>query len=52
MASRFKKIKVKLDLLTDTDMLLMVDKGNRGGMCHCIYRYAKANNKYMKDCEL
>ena len=29
MASRFKKIKVKLDLLTDTDMLLMVDKGSK-----------------------
>ena len=44
-----KKTKVKLDLLTDIDMLLMVEKGIRRGICHSIYRYAKANNKYMKD---
>ena len=44
-----KKIIVKLDLLTDMDMLLMVEKGIRGGICHFIYRYAKANNKYIKD---
>ena len=30
-------------------MLLMVEKGIRGGICHSIHRYAKANNKYMKD---
>ena len=30
-------------------MLLMVEKGIRGGICHSIYRYGKANNKYMKD---
>ena len=30
-------------------MLLMVEKVIREGMCHSIYRYAKANNKYMKD---
>ena len=44
-----KKTKVKLDLLSDSDMLLMVEKCTRGGICHSIYQYAKANNKYMKD---
>ena len=27
----------------------MVEKGIRGEICHAIHRYAKANNKYMKD---
>ena len=40
---------MKLDLLTDNGMLLMVGKGVRGGICRSIYRYAKANKKYMKD---
>ena len=30
-------------------MLLMVERGFRGGICNPIYRYAKGNNKYMKD---
>ena len=30
-------------------MLLMVEKAIRGGKCHVIHRYAKANNKFMKD---
>ena len=30
-------------------MSLMVEKGVRGGICHTIHRYAKANNKSMKD---
>ena len=50
MASSLKKTKVKLDLLTDVDMPLMVEEGIRGEVCHAIYRYAKANNKYMKGC--
>ena len=29
-------------------MPLMVEKGIRGGICHSIYQYSKANNKYMK----
>ena len=32
-------------------MLLMVEKGNRGGICQAIHRYAKASNKYMKNCD-
>ena len=43
-----KKIKVKLDLLTDINMLLTVEKCIRGGICHSIYGYARANNKYVK----
>ena len=30
-------------------MLLMVEKGIRGRICHAIHRYAKANYKYMKN---
>ena len=44
-----KKTKVKLDLLTDINVLLMVEKGIRGGICHSICQYAKADDKYMKD---
>ena len=43
-----KKTKVKLELLTDIDMLLMVEKGIRGRICNAVYWYAKANNEYMK----
>ena len=45
----FKKTEVKLELLTDIDMLLMVEKGIRGGICQVIHRYVKENNKYMKN---
>ena len=45
----FKKTNVELELLTDYDMLLMVEEGIRGGICHAVQRYAHANNKYMKD---
>ena len=49
MESLFKKDRVNLELLTDYHMLLMIEEGIRGGMCQSIYRYAKANNKYMKN---
>ena len=44
-----KKTGVKAELLTDIDMLLMVEKGTRGGICEATHRCAKANNKYMKN---
>ena len=44
-----KKTEVKLELLTNAHMLLMVQKGIRGGIYHAIYRYARANNKCMKN---
>ena len=30
-------------------MLLMVEKGIKGGTCHSVHQYPKSNNKYMKD---
>ena len=40
---------MKLELLTDKNMLLMFEEGTRGGMCQAIYCYATANKKYMKN---
>ena len=40
-----KNTEIKLELLTDIDMLLMVEKGTRGGIRRSIHRHAKANNK-------
>ena len=41
MTNLFKKTDVKLDLLTDYNMLLIVEKGIRGGMCQYTQRCAK-----------
>ena len=49
MASLLKKTEVNLELLTNNDMLLIVEEGIRGGICQAIYRFAKANNKYMNN---
>ena len=42
-------VEVKLELLTDIDTLLMVEKCFRGGICDAIYQYAKTNDKNLKD---
>ena len=46
-----KKTGVELELSTDYDMLLMIEEGIRGGICHAVHRYAKANNRHMKNCD-
>ena len=47
MASLFKTAGVQLELLTNVNMFLMVEKGIGSGIYHAIHRYAKANYKYM-----
>ena len=44
-----KKTGITLELLTDENMLLLIENDTRGGMCNVVKRYAKANNKYMKN---
>ena len=36
-------------MLTDVDMLLTIEKGIRGEICHAIHSHAEAINKYMRD---
>ena len=43
--SCLKKAEVTLELLADVNMLLLFEKGIRGGMCNAIGKYVKANNK-------
>ena len=46
--ANLKKTKVSLEILTDIDMILKVESGIRGKICHDIHRYVKANKKYMQ----
>ena len=47
--SCLKKTGVELELLSDPDMLLMFEKGIRGGISMISNRHGKANNSYMDD---
>ena len=42
-----KKTRIRLELLLDPDMLLMLERGIRGGITQSVNRLAKANNPYM-----
>ena len=44
---RVKKTKIRLELLTDPDMLIMFEHGIKGGITQVVHQYASANNKYM-----
>ena len=41
--------KINLDLISDTDQQLFIEKGIRGGISTITHRHAEANNKYMKN---
>ena len=45
----FKITGTELELLTDRNMLLMVEEGIKGEITQVSHGYAKANNKYMKN---
>ena len=47
--SGLKMTGVTLELLTDENMLLIFEKGIRGGICEAVTKYKEANNKYMKN---
>ena len=47
-----KSTGIVLDLISDIDMQLFVERGLRGGISYISHRHGKANNKYMEDYKL
>ena len=43
-----KMTEIELELTSDIDMHLFIEKGMKGGISHIAKRYSKANSKYMK----
>ena len=49
--NNFQSMRIEIseiyDLFTDTDLVLIAEKGIKGGICHDIHQETKVNNKYM-----
>ena len=51
LQAALKRKKIKLELLTNIDILLSVEKGIKCGKCHAIFQYVKSTNKYISNYE-
>ena len=49
LEAMLKMTKVKLELRTDIDMILIVENSTRGGLTQAVRKYGVANNKYLPD---
>ena len=47
-----KITKIELELISDVNMHLFIEKGMRGGISYIAKRHSRANNKYMKDYDI
>lgn len=46
-AAMMRSTQAEIELISDVDMLLMIEKGIRGGLTSCNLRFCKANNPYI-----